>query len=142
MRLRAGGRPHDATEARRNGAGLANSVRARLEHRAADDAHRGICSAGRRSCVRCAAPGLRPWLYAAAITGAVLTLIEAFPRVVWCYQGRGVLVWLKLFLLGWIPVLWDYRVPILFVVIVLASVGSHMPARFRYYSIVHCRVLD
>jgi hypothetical protein len=85
---------------------------------------------------------LLPWLYAAVATGAVLVLLEAFPRVRWCYQGRGVLVWLKLILLCLIPWLWAYRVPILFVVIVIASVGSHMPARFRYYSVIHGRVLD
>ncbi len=34
---------------------------------------------------------LLPWLYATIITGAILVLIEAFPRVRWCYQGRGVL---------------------------------------------------
>ena len=85
---------------------------------------------------------LLPWLCAAVITGAILALIEAFPRWRWCYQGRGVLVWLKLILLGLIPGLWNYRVPILFIVIVVASVGSHMPARFRYYSVLHRRVLD
>ena len=85
---------------------------------------------------------LVPWLYATVITGAILVLIEAFPRVRWCYQGRGVCVWMKLILLGVTPFLWDYRVPILFVVIVIASVGSHMPARFRYYSVIHRRVLD
>jgi hypothetical protein len=85
---------------------------------------------------------LAPWLYATIITGAILVLIEAFPRVRWCYQGRGALVGVKLMLLGLIPWLWDYRVPILFGVIVIASVGSHMPARFRYYSVLHQRVLD
>ena len=30
----------------------------------------------------------------------------------------------------------------LLIVIVFASVGSHMPARFRYYSVIHRRVLD
>jgi hypothetical protein len=33
-------------------------------------------------------------------------------------------------------------VPILLLVLVLASVGSHMPRRFRYYSLVHRRVLE
>jgi len=34
------------------------------------------------------------------------------------------------------------RVAILAAVIVQASVGSHMPARFRYYSLLHGRMLD
>lgn len=85
---------------------------------------------------------LHGWLVAAVVTGALLTFVEAFPRWRWCYQGRGVLVWLKLALLCAIPWLWEFRVPLLFAVIVVASVGSHMPARFRYYSVIHRRVLD
>jgi hypothetical protein len=82
------------------------------------------------------------WLYAAILTGAVLVLLEAFPHTRWLYQGRGVMVLVKLGLLCLIPFMWRYRVPILVCVIVLGSVGSHMPARFRYYSLLHGRVLD
>ncbi len=85
---------------------------------------------------------LFPWLCATILTGLLLVLIEAFPRWCWFYQGRGLFVIAKLLLLAAIPWAWDYRVPILFAVIVIASVGSHMPGRFRYYSIVHRRVLD
>jgi hypothetical protein len=85
---------------------------------------------------------LLPWLYATIFTGGVLTFIEAFPRWRWFYQGRGLFVLVKLALLALIPWAWDYRAPILFVVIVIASVGSHMPGRFRYYSVIHRRVLD
>ncbi len=85
---------------------------------------------------------LLPWLYATIITGGALVFIEAFPRWRWCYQGRGLCVWVKLILLSLIPWFWEYRVPILFVVVVIASVGSHMPGRFRYYSVIHRRVLD
>ena len=48
----------------------------------------------------------------------------------------------KLALLCLMPWLWEYRVAILALVIVLASVGSHMPARFRYFSVLHGRMLD
>ena len=37
-------------------------------------------------------------------------------------------------LLGLIPLLWDYRVVILLLVLVMASAGSHMPRRLRHYS--------
>jgi hypothetical protein len=47
----------------------------------------------------------------------------------------------KLSLLCLVPFAWEYRVPILLVVLVLGSVGSHMPSRFRYYSFVHRRML-
>jgi len=87
---------------------------------------------------------LLPWLYLTIATGGILAAIEAFPRWRWFYQGRGVTVIGKLLLLCLIliPHLWTYRVAILVVVIVIASVGSHMPARYRYYSFVHGRVLD
>lgn len=85
---------------------------------------------------------LVPWLYATIVTGVMLIVLEAFPRWCWFYQGRGLFVIAKLLLLAAIPWAWDYRVPILFAVIVIASVGSHMPGRFRYYSVVHRRVLD
>ncbi|MHB8969889.1 MAG: hypothetical protein ACYC3X_05330 [Pirellulaceae bacterium] len=85
---------------------------------------------------------LLPWLYATLMTGGLLALLEAFPHVRWCYQGRGLLIGVKLILLSLIPWFWDARVPILGVVVVIACVGSHMPARFRYYSVIHRRVLD
>jgi hypothetical protein len=85
---------------------------------------------------------LLPWLQATILTGLVLAVLEAFPRVRWFYQGRGVLVFLKLALMCLIPWFWEYRVAILMLIVVIASVGSHMPARFRYYSVLHRRVLD
>ena len=88
-----------------------------------------------------AAAKLAVWLYLTVFTGMVLIAIEAFPRWWWFTQGRGVAAVLKISLLCLIPWCWDYRVTILVAVIVIASVGSHMPARFRYYSFVHGRVL-
>jgi hypothetical protein len=34
-----------------------------------------------------------------------------------------------------LPWAWDARLPILMTAIALASVGSHMPRRFRYFSV-------
>jgi hypothetical protein len=85
---------------------------------------------------------LRWVLYLCIVTGACLIAIEAFPSCRWFYQGRGVLVLIKMLLLCAIPFVWDHRVPILLLVLVIASVGSHMPSRCRYYSLVHRRVLD
>ena len=85
---------------------------------------------------------LRVMLYLSILTGIFLVIIEAYPSLRWLYQGRGVMVLLKLGLLCVILLLWEYRVPILLLVLVISSVGSHMPARFRYDSLVHRRVLD
>ena len=47
----------------------------------------------------------------------------------------------KLALLCAVPLAWDYRLSILLVVVVIASVGSLMSARYRYYSFVYHRVI-
>lgn len=87
-------------------------------------------------------PQLHVWLYATVATGSVLVVLEAYPRWRWFYELRGAMAIVKLLLVGLIPWLWPYRVWLLAAVIVLASVGSHMPARFRYYSLLHGRPLD
>ena len=84
---------------------------------------------------------LYPALWATIITGAILVGLEAFSLAWrWAWQGRGLMVVAKLALLLVIPFAWPVRVPTLLAVIVLASVGSHMPARFRYYSVVDGKV--
>lgn len=74
-------------------------------------------------------------------TGVLLLAVEAGPRLLWFHQGRGVMTLMKLALLCTIPAFWDYRLPILLAVIVLGSVGSHMPARFRYYSVFYREII-
>jgi hypothetical protein len=85
---------------------------------------------------------LRLALHLSIGTGLSLAVIEAYPGSRWFTQGRGAMVLTKLALLCMIPFFWAYRVPILLAVVFLASVGSHMPSRFRYYSFVHRRVLE
>ena len=83
---------------------------------------------------------LLPWLYAAILTGAVLAVIEAYPDWRWCGQASGLMTIVKVALLLLIPWLRDYCVPILGAVIVLGSVGSHMPRRYRHYLLLFRRV--
>jgi hypothetical protein len=85
---------------------------------------------------------LHLWLYLTIASGAVLIVLEAHPRWRWLHEGRGVLTILKLLLLSLVPWLWAYRGWLLAVVIVLASVGSHMPARLRYLSLWSGRMPD
>jgi hypothetical protein len=82
------------------------------------------------------------WLCIA--TGAGLGLLESALRLVWLHQGRGLMTLVKLLLLCAVPFLWGHwgwRMAVLLVVVTLASVGSHMPARFRYYSVIYRQVL-
>lgn len=74
-------------------------------------------------------------------TGIALGAIETGGSLVWFHQGRGLLTLAKLLLVVSVPWLWDHRLPILIAVVILAGVGSHMPARFRYYSFVYRKVI-
>ena len=82
------------------------------------------------------------WLYLTLCSGAMLVVLEACSHPGWWHQGRSVMVLAKLLLVGLVPWLWSYRVALLTGVIVLASVGSHMPRRLRYYSWLYRRVME
>lgn len=83
---------------------------------------------------------LRLSLWLTVATGVILAALEAGPRLTWLHQGRGLMTLVKLALLCAVPLAWDHRLPILLAVLVLGSVGSHMPARFRYYSVLRREV--
>ena len=80
---------------------------------------------------------LLPLLYLAIATGCLMTGTRVRSQSALSRGGGGVLMLLKLALLCTIPFAWGYRLPILLVVVVLASVGSHMSARFRHYSLLY-----
>ena len=84
---------------------------------------------------------LKPLLYVAIATGAGMILLETGPSLHFVFEGWGLLLLAKLVLLCWIPFAWEQRFPILLVVVALASIGSHMPARFRHYSLLYRRVI-
>jgi hypothetical protein len=84
---------------------------------------------------------LVPSLWLSAGTGALLAVSEAGAGWLWFHQLRGLMTLAKLALIGSVPWLWPWRLPILLGVVVIASVGSHMPARFRYYSVLYREVI-
>ncbi|HUT93428.1 MAG TPA: hypothetical protein VMY37_28450, partial [Thermoguttaceae bacterium] len=87
---------------------------------------------------------LLPSLWLTIGTGIGLGLLEAGPRLLWFHQGRGLMTLAKLGLLSAVPFLWDHwhlRIAVLLTVVALASVGSHMSARFRYYSVIYREVI-
>ena len=75
-------------------------------------------------------------------TGVVLIALESQGKPLWLHQGRGIMVLVKLALICTVPVLWDFRLPILLAVVVVASVGSHMSGSYRYYSVIYRRVIQ
>lgn len=74
-------------------------------------------------------------------TGVVLIALESGGKLLWFHQGRGLMTMAKLVLICTIPLFWDYRLPILLAVVVIASVGSHMTGKLRYYSVVYREVI-
>ena len=87
-------------------------------------------------------PGrLLPALWATVLSGAALMGLELRKGLEWVFLGKGLMVLAKLGVLLLVPVFWEARLPLLLVVVALASVGSHMPARFRNYSFLRRRIL-
>jgi hypothetical protein len=84
---------------------------------------------------------LLPALSVAIVSGAALIAIEMYPSAHWAHQVCALGVYLKLILLCAVPFAWAYRVPILLLVVAIASVGAHMPRKFRHYSVVYRRVM-
>ena len=80
---------------------------------------------------------LRLLLYGAIVTGAGMLVVDAYPSFEFLHQLWGVFVLFKLAMLCVIPFAWNYRVPILIAVIVIGSVGSHVPKKFRHYSLIY-----
>jgi hypothetical protein len=74
-------------------------------------------------------------------TGVALAAVESRARLLWFHQASGVMTIAKVALLGTMLLAWDYRLPILLAVVVIGSVGSHMPGRYRHYSVVYRQVI-
>ena len=87
------------------------------------------------------AEALFPALWFTVATGALLMGLEVYQNPLWLFLGKGLVTLAKLGLLLLVPLFWETRVALLFLVVAVASVGSHMPARFRHYSILHRRVV-
>jgi hypothetical protein len=85
---------------------------------------------------------LFPALMLTVTSGAGLIILELYRSCDWAYQGMGALVILKTALTAAAGLWWSQRVTLLIGVVILGSIGSHMPACYRHYSFRHGRVLD
>lgn len=86
---------------------------------------------------------LLPSLWLTILSGLGLIALELYAvGLYWLVLGKGLMVLLKLALLLLIPVFWEARVPLLLLVVAIASVGAHMPARYRHYSLLHRRAVE
>jgi hypothetical protein len=85
---------------------------------------------------------LVPFLVGAIASGAGMMALELASTCAWLFMGKGLAVLIKLALLALVPFFWDQRVAILVLVVIVASVGAHMPSRFRHYSVLTGRILE
>ena len=67
-------------------------------------------------------------------SGIAFMILELLGSLNWLLQVRGLLTIVKILLLLLVPVFWAHRLWILVAIVVIGSVGSHMPSRFR----CHC----
>jgi len=85
---------------------------------------------------------LLAYLWLTILSGLGLIALELYAEgLYWLFLGKGIMVLVKLGLLLVVPIFWEQRLALLLLVVGIASVGSHMPARFRHYSFLHLRVI-
>ena len=85
---------------------------------------------------------LLAYLWLTILSGLGLIALEVYAEgLYWLFLGKGITVLVKLGLLLIVPIFWEQRLALLLLVVGIASVGSHMPARFRHYSFLHRRVI-
>ena len=82
---------------------------------------------------------LTPALTAVLATGFAFATLEVVRAPVWLAQVRGLAVYAKVGLMLTADAVTALRIPALSLAMVLGVVVSHMPARYRYYSLVHGR---
>ena len=83
---------------------------------------------------------LQPALVSVLLTGGLLVCFEVWQSRIWLVQVRGVATFLKLGALAAIGLTPDWTVALLTLALVIGSISSHMPARWRYHSVLHGRV--
>jgi hypothetical protein len=83
---------------------------------------------------------LQPALLSVLLTGGLLVCFEIWQSRVWVVQVRGVATFIKLGALAAIGLAPDWTVALLTLAMLIGSVSSHMPGRWRYHSVLHGRV--
>jgi len=84
---------------------------------------------------------LWPALLGTIGSGAAFVALEVYSMPLWIVQIRGLASLAKILIVAAVAVWWDIRVWLLTLAVVIGSVGSHMPGKYRYYSVIHGRVI-
>jgi hypothetical protein len=80
-------------------------------------------------------------LVATVASGGAFMALEIFRAPIWLFQVRGVATLAKIGLLATVAAVWELRIPLLTLVLIIGAVSSHMPGRWRYHSVLHGRVV-
>lgn len=76
---------------------------------------------------------LRPWLYGVVATGLALVATDLAQGLGYLREVRGATQIAKIAAVGLVALLWDVRLVLLFGVVLVSGVVSHMPGRYRYW---------
>ncbi len=87
------------------------------------------------------AGALEPALGATLVSGALLMALDCLAEPVFLVQVRGLATLTKIGLLVAVQATPSVAVPLLTCAAIIGAVSSHMPGRFRYFSLVHGRAV-
>lgn len=79
---------------------------------------------------------LASWHWWAVASGAVLLTLEWLHDRCWPHRGKGLLVLFHLGLCLLIHFLPTLMVPLLWLILISGGIGSHMPRRYRHWSVI------
>lgn len=79
---------------------------------------------------------LLPWHHLTLASGCILVLLEFQHDHRWPHRGKGLLGILHISLAGLIHLVPHLTIPLLWTILITGCIGSHMPRRFRHWSLL------
>lgn len=86
-------------------------------------------------------PDLTLALWNTFASGLVFSSMELYATGIWLFQLKGQAVLIKLLLLGFVLASPKNALGFMIVAVIIGGISSHMPGRYRYYSLYHGRVI-
>jgi hypothetical protein len=80
-------------------------------------------------------------LWATLISGLLFIALEIFNTGVWLFQLKGLAVIVKVLLLGAAIAAPGSALGLMVIAIIIGGISSHMPGKYRYYSLLHGRIM-
>jgi hypothetical protein len=80
---------------------------------------------------------LQIWHHLTIVTGVGLVALELVQDRNWLHQGKGLVALVHILLAGSVHLRPDLVIPFLWAMLVTGCVGSHMPRRFRHWSLLY-----